>query len=139
MPSSWLMMLNVVRDRCHARKEPCVASRIILTYPSVGYQFDYVPAYFINDLLVHEAHRHPYIERLAQIYLMKLRHRSFGGRACAVWRQLVVISYFPWLAKYRAFDESKRYQAMQVSDKDGIVAENYFEALQYQGTDETHR
>jgi hypothetical protein len=73
-----------------------------------GYSFDYVPTYFIKDLLVHEAHRHPYIERLAQMYLMKLRFRdSFGSNAGAAWRQLTILAMFPWVAKNRVFDKER--------------------------------
>jgi hypothetical protein len=77
-----------------------------------GYSFDYVPTNFVKDLLVHEAHRHPYIERLAQIYLMKLRHKSFASPAGAAWRQLVVVALFPWTMKNRVFDEARRQEAL---------------------------
>jgi hypothetical protein len=77
-----------------------------------GYSFDYVPANFVKDLLVHEAHRHPYLERLAQIYLMKLRHKSFASPAGAAWRQLVVVALFPWTMKNRVFDEARRNEAL---------------------------
>jgi hypothetical protein len=77
-----------------------------------GYAFDYVPTNFVKDLLVHEAHRHPYLERLAQIYLMKLRHKSFASPAGAAWRQLAVVALFPWTMKYRVFDEARRQEAL---------------------------
>jgi hypothetical protein len=77
-----------------------------------GYSFDYVPTNFVKDLLVHEAHRHPYLERLAQIYLMKLRHKSFASPAGAAWRQLVVVALFPWTMKNRVFDEARRQEAL---------------------------
>jgi hypothetical protein len=80
----------------------------------VGYSFDYVPTHFVKDLLVHEAHRHPYIERLAQIYLMKLRHKAFVSDAGAAWRQLIVVTLFPWLTKYRLFNEERVTQPLQI-------------------------
>lgn len=68
----------------------------------LGYSFDYVPSSFVKDLLVHEAHRHPYMERLAQMYLMKLKHPdSFGTPAGAAWRQLAVVALFPWMTQFR--------------------------------------
>ena len=77
-----------------------------------GYAFDYVPINFVKDLLVHEAHRHPYLERLSQMYLMKLRYKDFlSSNAAAAWRQLVIVAFFPWLAKYRVFDEERREEA----------------------------
>jgi hypothetical protein len=57
-----------------------------------GYAFDYVPSNFVKDLLVHEAHRHPYLERLAQVYLMKLRYKRFCSPAGAAWRQLAILA-----------------------------------------------
>jgi len=79
----------------------------------MGYQFDYAPIYYTKDLLVHEAHRHPYLERLAQMYLMKLRNeKSFICDAGAVWRQLAVMVLFPWMIKYRVHDKDRQAEAM---------------------------
>jgi len=65
---------------------------------------------------VHEAHRHPFLERLAQIYLMKLRYKNFGScRAAAAWRQLFIVAYFPWLAKYRVFDKERLEEAKKAA------------------------
>ena len=73
-----------------------------------GYQFDYVPINFIKELLVHEAHRHPYLERLAQMYLLKLRYKDFAASpGAAAWRQLCIVAFFPWLAKNRVFNEER--------------------------------
>jgi hypothetical protein len=47
-------------------------------------------------------HRHPYIERLSMLFVLKLHNGSqFGCRACAVWRILLVRTLMPWLRKYR--------------------------------------
>ena len=54
-------------------------------------------------LRVHDVkHRHPYIERLSMLFVLKLHNGSqFGCRACAVWRILLVRTLMPWLRKYR--------------------------------------
>ncbi|KAG7372979.1 hypothetical protein IV203_033703 [Nitzschia inconspicua] len=74
--------------------------------PKVGQlgpiELDNYPTIFMKDLLQHEAHRHPYIEMLGVLYLMKLRYRdSFGSKAGAAWRLLFVYSLLPWMHKYR--------------------------------------
>jgi hypothetical protein len=56
----------------------------------------------IPDIASLAQHRHPYLERLGLIYLMKLHHgKSFGTRAGAYWRMLFTLALFPWLAEYR--------------------------------------
>jgi len=58
--------------------------------------------WFVADLLAVEAHRHPYIETLGKIYLMKLKHgRKFMNSTGGKWRELFVIAMMPWLHKYR--------------------------------------
>ncbi len=53
-----------------------------------------------------DAHRHPYIERLGMMYLMKLKHGdSFGKRSNSTWRLLFVFALMPWLQKYRIAEE----------------------------------
>jgi hypothetical protein len=59
--------------------------------------------YYRKDLLLHEAHRHPYVERLGALCLLKLnRGDAFGTRGGSAWRLLYVLSLMPWLKKYRA-------------------------------------
>ena len=48
---------------------------------------------FRKDLLQHEAHRHPYLERIGTMYMMKLRHgEKFGREANTSWRLLFVFA-----------------------------------------------
>jgi hypothetical protein len=55
-----------------------------------------------KDILSHEAHRHPYIELLGVLYMMKLRFgKNFGDGAGSTWRLLFVYALFPWLHQYR--------------------------------------
>jgi len=64
---------------------------------------DSIPNTFKRDILIHEAHHHPYIERLGLMYLMKLRHgKDFGSRAGSYWRLLFVLTLMPWMRSYRA-------------------------------------
>jgi hypothetical protein len=66
-----------------------------------GYRFDTVPQKYFTELLVHDAHRHPFIERLAAMYLMRLKHGEyFSTDAGAQWRVVFVLTLMPWLVKF---------------------------------------
>ena len=93
----------------------------------MGYAFDYVPVNFIKELLVHEAHRHPLIERLGAMYLMRLRYRNFGSDAGGCWRQLFVVALMPWLLKYRIYHEQRC--ADSISDQAAEVKVQFDEDL----------
>merc|ERR1711933_225054 len=57
---------------------------------------------FRRDIAAHEAHRHPYIESLGVMYMMKLRHgASFAHLAGSCWRLIFVFALMPWLRSYR--------------------------------------
>ena len=72
---------------------------------------------FRKDLLLHDAHRHPLIERFGQICLLKLRcGPRFATRAGSAWRLLFVMSLFPWLRRYRVTSSVEE-------DIDEIIAE----------------
>lgn len=99
--------------------EPFLADNVEL----LGYKFDYLPLNYVQDLLVHEAHRHPYLERLASMYLMRLRHKSFGSRAGACWRQLFALMLMPWLMKYRVFHEQRCAESLKDQDTERHIKE----------------
>jgi len=70
---------------------------------------DSYPHVFRQAVLASDAHRHPYIERLGMMYLMKLKHGDkFGKRSSSTWRLLFVFALMPWLRKYRIRDESEK-------------------------------
>jgi hypothetical protein len=103
--------------------------------PGVGMigpmHLDARPIQFRKDLLVHDAHRHPYIERLAVIYMLKLGYGDqFGQRAGGQWRLIFVMALMPWLRRYRLDDgpsyENQDYAEEQIdadvdSDKNSRV------------------
>lgn len=67
-----------------------------------GYNFDTTPINYRKEILAHEAHRHPFIDRLGTLYLMKLRHGDqFVSDVGTAWRRVLVLAVFPWLAKYK--------------------------------------
>ena len=49
-----------------------------------------------------QQHRHPLIERLGLLYLLKLFNgKDFGTQAGAYWRMLFVLALMPWMRNYR--------------------------------------
>jgi hypothetical protein len=85
--------------------------------PGVGYvgpvPLDGHPVQFRKDLLTHDAHRHPYLECLGVLYLLKLRYGdAFGNRAGGQWRLIFVLSLMPWLRRYR-LDDGPSYNSVQ--------------------------
>lgn len=63
---------------------------------------DRFPIVFRKDLLMHEAHRHPYLERIGALYMLKLKYGDdFGRAAGSSWRLLFVFALLPWFRKYR--------------------------------------
>ena len=73
-----------------------------------AYSFDYVPIYYRREILVHETHKHPFINRLGGMFLMRIKHGSnFSSAAGTQWRLLFTIALFPWLAKYRKRKDKK--------------------------------
>jgi len=75
-----------------------------LLAPGVGGRFfgDRYPEFFRKELLCLEAHRHPYIDVLGKMYLLKLRYRnSFCSRAGYCYRLIFTLALMPWLRKYR--------------------------------------
>lgn len=68
----------------------------------LNFRLDNYPHIFLKDILSNEAHRHPYIELLGCMYLLKLRYGDhFGNRGGSTWRLLFVYSLMPWMHKYR--------------------------------------
>lgn len=72
-----------------------------------GYAFDAVPIHFVKELLVHEAHRHPYIERITQMLLMRIQSDRFVSAEGSAWRLLLVQAFMPWLKKYRVLPKAR--------------------------------
>lgn len=88
--------------------EPFLAPNVSVA----GYKFDYVPLNYRKEILLHEAHRHPFIERLGAMYLMRLRHKNFGSDAGGCWRQLFVLTLMPWMVKHRVSHEQRSVEAV---------------------------
>jgi hypothetical protein len=91
--------------------------------PGVGQlgpvELDPFPTIHMRDIMSHEAHRHPYIEMLGTVYLMKLRYGTlFGTNAGSCWRLIFVYALMPWMQKYRILDTPAKRMDHQPSDDD---------------------
>ena len=76
----------------------------------------------MRDVLIHEAHRHPYLELLGTMYLYKLRYaESFGKTAGSCWRLLFVYGLMPWLYQYRIQTRSRLDEAVLRLGVDGTT------------------
>eukprot|EP00547_Thalassionema_nitzschioides_P005901 CAMPEP_0194201652 /NCGR_PEP_ID=MMETSP0156-20130528/1868_1 /TAXON_ID=33649 /ORGANISM="Thalassionema nitzschioides, Strain L26-B" /LENGTH=943 /DNA_ID=CAMNT_0038926899 /DNA_START=232 /DNA_END=3060 /DNA_ORIENTATION=+ len=54
------------------------------------------------DMLIHEAHRHPFLERLGVFYLLKIANGdAFISRPGSCWRLIFSLALLPWLKRYR--------------------------------------
>ena len=116
-----------------------------------GYQLDRFPFVFRKDLLLHEAHRcvicwcfaccslvlcslippyfaqsrHPYLDILGLMYMLKLRHKNnFGSEAGSAWRLLFVFALMPWLRKYRLRSDEIKFDDVKFS-KAGHVFQKF--------------
>lgn len=68
----------------------------------LGFEIDYLPTYQLRNLLISEAHSHPYLQLLGSIYLLKIQYPdNFATVAGSKWRLLFVYGLMPWLSKYR--------------------------------------
>jgi len=87
-----------------------------------GYHFDTVPQKYFTEILVHEGHRHPFIERLSAMYLMRLKHGEyFGTDAGAQWRIVFVLTLMPWLVK---FSQGREHGGDEGDDSDEESADD---------------
>jgi hypothetical protein len=96
-----------------------------------NFELDNYPTVFLKDLLSHEAHRHPYIETLGTMYLMKLRYPGhFGQRAGSAWRLLFVYALMPWMHKYRIHvGEQPPLLMMQGATEGSIFTRDNFDRI----------
>jgi hypothetical protein len=86
-------------------------------------EFDPYPTIHIRDLVAHEAHRHPYIEILGSMYLMKLRYSDkFGSRAGSAWRLMFIYALMPWMHRYRILDKTTDSSETNNSNNRGAAA-----------------
>jgi len=69
---------------------------------NIGPLQDSFPKYFRQELLSQESHKHPWLETLGKLYMMKYRYRgSFVSSAGYTYRLIFALSLLPYLRKYR--------------------------------------
>lgn len=69
---------------------------------NVGPLNDAYPRFFRQALLLQESHKHPWLEVLGKMYLMKIRYREkFVSSAGYSYRLVFALSLLPYLRKYR--------------------------------------
>lgn len=84
-----------------------------------GFFLDRYPSLFTVDTLLHEAHRHPYLDRLGLIYMLKLKHRKrLISKAGSCWRLLFTLVLFPWLHSHRVKTNLIENSSMKRYDSD---------------------
>jgi len=90
-----------------------------LLSPNISKSFDPMPHTFIKDILLHDAHRHPYISLLGTLYLSKLKYGTkFINQPGSAWRLLFVFALFPWVSKYRILGkEELKEEELKEEDK----------------------
>ncbi|KAI2501081.1 hypothetical protein MHU86_13372 [Fragilaria crotonensis] len=111
-----ILLLTFVRQFIFVgffRKSP-IGGNVLMLVLGVGMigpiSVDGHPEQFRKGLILHDAHRHPYMERLGVIYLLKLKYgEHFANRAGGQWRLIFVMALMPWLRKYRVDDSITKY------------------------------
>ncbi|KAI2493599.1 hypothetical protein MHU86_20957 [Fragilaria crotonensis] len=111
-----ILLLTFVRQFIFVgffRKSP-IGGNVLMLILGVGMigpiSVDGHPVQFRKGLILHDAHRHPYMERLGVIYLLKLKYgEHFANRAGGQWRLIFVMALMPWLRKYRVDDSITKY------------------------------
>jgi hypothetical protein len=88
-------------------------------------ELDPYPTIHTRELIANEAHRHPYIETLGVMYLMKLRYANdFGHRAGSAWRLIFIYALMPWFHHYRIRDsDSSIVPPALEAEEDGELEE----------------
>jgi hypothetical protein len=95
-------------------------------------ELDHYHMVHLQDILSHEAHRHPYIEMLGVIYMMKLRHgEQFGNRAGSCWRLIFVHALLPWLQTHRILARPEKVGGGRTNEMSAINQFNEMSALQW--------
>ena len=93
-----------------------------------GFFLDRYPSLFTVDTLLHEAHRHPYLDRLGLIYMFKLKHgKRFISKAGSCWRLLFTLVLFPWLNSHRVKTPLIEASSSKKDDNENISLEMIME------------